>query len=72
MFAFVGAPGPVELLIIVFWVALIIWPFWRIFAKAGFNGALSLLMLLPLVNVVMIFFLAFAEWPALKKAGEDA
>ena len=72
MFAFVGAPGPVESLMLVFWVALIIWPFWRIFTKAGFNGALSLLMLVPLVNLVMIFFLAFAEWPALKETGQDA
>jgi len=41
-------------------------PFWKIFSKAGFSGALSLLMLVPLLNVIMIFFLAFGQWPALK------
>jgi hypothetical protein len=49
-------------------VALImIIPFWKIFQKAGFNPALAILMLIPIVNLVMIFFLAFAEWPALKR-----
>jgi len=43
-------------------------PYWKIFEKAGFAPALSLLMLVPLVNVVMLFFLAFADWPALKKS----
>jgi hypothetical protein len=43
---------------------IVIWPFWKIFSKAGFNGALSLLMLIPLVNIVMIFYLAFSQWPA--------
>jgi hypothetical protein len=45
---------------------IIILPFWKIFSKAGFNGALSILMIIPIVNVIMIFFLAFAEWPVLR------
>jgi len=45
---------------------IVIWPFWKIFTKAGFSGALSLLMLIPIVNVVMIFYLAFSEWPAVR------
>jgi hypothetical protein len=36
---------------------------WRIYAKTGHGGPLGLLMLLPLVNVVMLFVLAFGEWP---------
>jgi hypothetical protein len=43
-------------------------PFWQICRKAGFAPALSLLMLVPVANVILPFFLAFAEWPALKKA----
>lgn len=42
---------------------LIVIPFWRIFSRAGFSGALSLLMFIPGVNVAMLFFLAFARWP---------
>jgi hypothetical protein len=41
--------------------AIVIW--WRIFSKAGYNGVLSLLMLVPIANLVMILILAFGEWP---------
>lgn len=68
--AFYGMPGPMELLVVsfmtFFWALILILPFWLIFSKAGFPGVLSLLMLIPLVNVGMLFFLAFVEWPALK------
>jgi uncharacterized membrane protein YhaH (DUF805 family) len=36
--------------------------FWRIFSKAGFSGALSLLMLIPLVNVGVLCYVAFSKW----------
>ena len=62
-----GPPGPMELIMIVVMVSVIVVPFWKIFSKAGFSGALSLLMLVPLVNLIMIFILAFAPWPALKQ-----
>ena len=32
---------------------LIVIPFWKIFSKAGFSGALSLLMLVPLANITV-------------------
>lgn len=37
--------------------------YWRIFSKTGNSGALSLLMFVPLVNLVMLLYLAFSEWP---------
>ena len=57
-----------QLLIIVLVVAVMIWPYWRIFRKAGFAPWLALLMIVPAANIIMIFFLAFARWPALDKA----
>lgn len=42
---------------------LLVVPFWRISEKAGYPGWLSLLVLVPLVNVGYLYFLAFAEWP---------
>ena len=39
-------------------------PYWFIWKKAGFSPWLSLLMLLPLVQLVMLYVLAFSEWPA--------
>lgn len=57
----IGLPEMIVLLLVLFFMVL---PFWRIFAKAGFPAPLSLLMLVPLVNLLMLFVLAFAEWPA--------
>ena len=42
--------------------AIIIIPFWQIFKKAGMGGALSLLMIIPLVNIIMVYVLAFSRW----------
>ena len=42
-------------------LSIVIW--WKIFAKAGYGGPLGLLMLVPVVNLIMILVLAFAEWP---------
>jgi len=67
MMAFSGMIGVWELMVLLAVPAIVIIPFWTIFAKAGFSGALSLLMLIPLVNLVMLLYLAFAQWPALKE-----
>lgn len=37
--------------------------YWRIFSKAGYSGARSLLMLIPVVNLIIIIMFAFSEWP---------
>jgi hypothetical protein len=37
-------------------------PYWKIFSKAGFAGALSLLMIVPLVNLIVLYVVAFSEW----------
>lgn len=47
-------------------LALVILPFWLICKKAGFHGALSLLVLVPIGNIILLFVLAFMEWPALQ------
>lgn len=35
----------------------------KIFSNAGYSWALGLLILIPIVNIFMAFFLAFADWP---------
>jgi len=52
---------PVAIAVLI-WVILIVIPFWRIFGKAGFSPWLSLLMGIPFLNFLMIWFLAFAQW----------
>jgi len=74
-----GMPGVTEMLVIFLIVipfailgALItVIPFWKICAKAGFPGALSLLMLVPIANVILPFYIAFAEWPVLRQTPTD-
>ncbi|MCX6143077.1 MAG: hypothetical protein NTZ35_07645 [Ignavibacteriales bacterium] len=60
------------LLILLAGAVLLVLPYWFIFRKAGFDPNLSLLMLIPLVNVAMLFYLAFAEWPILKQQQKQA
>jgi hypothetical protein len=42
-------------------------PFWRICKRVGHSPWLSLLILLPLANLVFIYYLAFSEWPSARK-----
>jgi hypothetical protein len=48
-------------------LAFMIFCWWRIFDKAGYAGALSLLMLIPGGALVLVLILAFGDWPALKR-----
>ena len=52
-----------ELLLLAIIGLVVVLPFWKIFSKAGFSGWLSLVMVIPLLNLVMLFYLAFARWP---------
>jgi hypothetical protein len=45
-------------------------PYWQIFKKAGFSPVLSLLMLVPFVGVIVLFVVAFSDWPALRRPPE--
>ena len=57
---------PTHLMILVcvsfVWSAVFIVPFWFIFKKAGFSPFMSLLMILPGVNLAMLYVLAFSTW----------
>jgi hypothetical protein len=54
------------LVLLLLWLFPVI-PFAVIFSKAGFSPVLCILMLFPVVNTVLLFCIAFADWPALKK-----
>ncbi|MFN0195359.1 MAG: hypothetical protein ACKVT0_01330 [Planctomycetaceae bacterium] len=69
MLAFI--PGVFELLIVGLVLIAVVIPFWMICSKAGFPGWIGLGVLVPVLNVVLLFFLAFAEWPALRRIPED-
>ena len=60
--AMMAAMIPFILFCVVIGWAIVLVPFWQIFKKAGMTPALSLLMILPLVNLVMLYVLAFSRW----------
>jgi len=66
-----AAFGTIFTIFIIFFALIItviqIVAFCKIFSKAGFSWALGLLMLVPIANIVMFFFLAFADWPILRE-----
>ena len=39
---------------------------WQLFSKAGYSGWFSFLMVLPLINLIALYVLAFSDWPALR------
>ncbi len=43
---------------------------WRIFSKAGYSGALGLLMFIPVANIVALFMLAFGTWPIYRELNQ--
>lgn len=47
--------------IVVIVLSIMIW--WRIFAKAGYSGAMGLLMFIPIANLIVLLILAFGKWP---------
>jgi uncharacterized membrane protein YhaH (DUF805 family) len=59
--------GLAELIIIVIIGLVIIVPFWKIFSKTGYSGWLSLTQLVPFLNIIVLFYVAFAEWPIQKE-----
>jgi len=61
------------LVLVVVYIAIIVLfivGYWKIWSKAGFNGAWSLLMLVPLVNIGAFLCPAFADWPVHKKIAD--
>ena len=62
--ASIGVP---ELLVILLTAFVALVPFYQIFKKAGYPGIFAVLLLIPMVNLIMLFFLGFSDWPVLKE-----
>ena len=52
-------------------LVVLIWPGVRILKKAGRSGWWVLVQVVPVVNIVMIWGFAFAEWPNVQTAPSD-
>jgi predicted PurR-regulated permease PerM len=67
--------GYQELLILLVIAAMLYvgtWPFRRIARKAGYSAWWVLTLLIPLVNIAMIWVSAYASWPKVRQARDVA
>jgi len=61
-----GRIGLPELIIIVAIVAIssiVVWPAARICRRVGLPWWLGLLTVVPIANLILLWFVAFADWP---------
>ena len=65
-----GMFGLVWCLFIIAMVVFAVFIYWKIFSKSGHPGALGLLMFIPLVNLGVLIWFAFSEWPIEKEVAE--
>lgn len=67
----IGIPELTLILVVVLILSLIsLFPAWRIARKAGYNPALSLLFVVPVVRMIVLYVFAFSEWP-IERAKSD-
>ena len=52
-------------------VVFTLWLGYRILEKAGFDGRWTLVLLVPVVNIIMIWIFAFSPWPKLGRNVEQ-
>lgn len=52
-------------------LGLVLYPVGRILARLGFSPLLSILAILPLVNLAALWILAFIDWPKRGHTGAD-
>ncbi|WP_372987754.1 hypothetical protein [Marinobacter sp.] len=51
---------------------VVVIPAWRICQRTGYPGWMGILILIPVINLFLLYFIAFSEWPANKQGGPDA
>jgi hypothetical protein len=65
MFGPVGLPELMVILpVVTTMLVAVVWPAARICRRAGFSPWLGVLAVVPLANLVLLWFVAFATWPA--------
>src|SRR5436309_4292329 len=65
-----AAAGVMTLIMLLIGLAVIVFSvviYWKIFSKAGYSGALGLLMFVPIANIIVLCILAFGNWPIYKE-----
>lgn len=65
MLMYSGLPGLVLMIAV---LAIVTAPFFQLWKRTGHSGWISLLMLIPPLNFILLYVLAFKRWPALDGA----
>jgi hypothetical protein len=63
MFGSAGMPELVVVVAIVAMALLVVWPAGRICRRLGFSPWLGVLAVIPLANLLLLWFVALAKWP---------
>lgn len=67
--ASIGVPELVVVLAICAGLLVVIWPAARICRRVGYPSWLGVLSIVPVANVMLLWFVALAEWPSARQAG---
>jgi len=70
MFGAIGVPELVILFFLAFVSLAVVWPAARICRRAGFSPWLGVLIVVPIGNVLLLWYLAVSPWPAVPESGE--
>ena len=68
----IGMPELILISALCLSVVTVVWPTCLICRRAGFSPWLGVVAIVPIANIVFLWFLALAEWPAARPRGVDA
>ena len=64
MFGMIGIPELLIVIVIAGSTLVVAWPAGRICRRVGYSPWLGVLAILPIANLCLLWFVAFADWPA--------
>ena len=68
MFERIGTPELIVIGAMVLMAFVVIWPVATICRRLGFSGWLGFLAVLPMVNLLLLWFVALSDWPGVEPA----
>lgn len=60
-----------EFILTLLFAVFVFWLAYRILNKAGIDPLWMFVLVIPVVNVIMVWVFALAEWPNLKKTNNE-
>ena len=65
----IGIPEVAVVVAIALMSLVVVWPAARICGRLGFSPWLGILAVLPIANLLLLWFVALAEWPRATRSG---